>query len=487
MDRIAALEQHLTTALGRIAELEQHLTTALGRIAELENKLADVTQENVELRRQLAKNSDNSGKPPSSDGLKKKPRVSRSLRGKSGKKSGGQAGHRGDTLRQTLTPDVVERHEAAHCSACHGALTAAMAKGVEKRQVFDLPQPRLEVTEHQARVYCCAGCGATTTAGFPDGVNAQVQYGPRLRAAAVYCNVQQLIPQDRVCQLLRDLYGAVSLCAASVTNWVNAAARSLSGVSQHILGRLTQGGVRHLDETGLRVAGKLHWLHSVSDQGFTHYRVSARRGDVPSFLNGGTVVHDHWKPYYAHLSGVDAHALCGAHHLRELKAIEEIEKEPWAKAMSALLNRANRLKHQAQARGETQLSEPVRQDILARYQTILAQGFAFHERQPPLRKSPQGPGRKARRPGDNLLLRLRDFQHDVLRFIAEFAVPFTNNQAEQDLRMMKVRMKISGAFRTFQGAQTFADIRSVISTARKHRLNILGILAAPTDQIIAQF
>jgi transposase len=470
--------------MDQVAAIEQLLASALRRIAELEAALARMAEENADLRRQLAKNSSNSSKPPSSDGLKKP--APRSLRGKSGKKSGGQVGHRGDTLRQTSTPDFVERHEATHCSACQGALTAEMVKGVEKRQVFDLPAPRLEVTEHQAPVYCCDHCRAMTTAGFPDGVAAHVQYGPRMRAAAVYCNVQQLIPEDRVCQLLRDLFGATSLCAASVTNWTRGAANKMGLVVEHILARLTKGGVRHLDETGLRVAGKLHWLHAICDSAFTHYRIDAKRGAVPTFLTGGTIVHDHWKSYYAHMNGVDAHALCGAHHLRELKAIEEIEKEPWATEMSALLNRANQLRCTAQDQGETELLEPVRQDIITGYMAILAEGLAFHERQPPLAKSLGARGPKARRPGHNLLLRLRDYRDDVLRFIADFAVPFTNNQAEQDLRMMKLRMKISGTFRTLEGAQVFADIRSVISTARKHGLNILETLTLSPAQIIAR-
>lgn len=470
--------------MDQVAALEQLLASALHRIAELEAELARMAEENADLRRQLAKNSSNSSKPPSSDGLKKP--APRSLRGKSGKKSGGQVGHRGDTLRQTSTPDFIERHEATHCSACQGALTAEMVKGVEKRQVFDLPAPRLEVTEHQAAVYCCEHCRAMTTAGFPDGVAAHVQYGPRMRAAAVYCNVQQLIPEDRVCQLLRDLFGATSLCAASVTNWTRGAANKMGLVVEHILTRLTEGGVRHLDETGLRVAGKLHWLHAICDTAFTHYRIDAKRGAVPTFLTGGTIVHDHWKSYYAHMNGVDAHALCGAHHLRELKAIEDIEKEPWATEMSALLNRANQLRCTAQDQGETELPEPVRQDIITGYMAILAEGLAFHERQPPLAKSSGARGPKARRPGHNLLLRLRDYRDDVLRFIADFAVPFTNNQAEQDLRMMKLRMKISGTFRTLEGAQVFADIRSVISTARKHGLNILETLTLSPAQIIAR-
>ena len=470
--------------MDQVSTLEHLLATALRRIAELESALARMAQENADLRRQLAKNSSNSSKPPSSDGLKKP--APRSLRGKSGKKSGGQAGHRGDTLRQTATPDFVHRHKAESCGTCQHGLTAGMIKGVERRQVFDIPVPRLEVTEHEAAIYYCGHCRATTTATFPDGVNAHVQYGKRIRAAAVYCNVQQLIPEDRVCQLLRDLFGATSLCAASVTNWVNGAARTLGGVVEHILARLTEGGVRHLDETGLRVAGKLHWLHSISNHAFTHYRISAKRGAVPAFLTGGTIVHDHWKSYYAHMSGVDTHALCGAHHLRELKAIEEIEKEPWACAMSALLISANKLKCAAQGRGETELSASVYQGIITKYMAILTEGIAFHERQAPLARRPGARGREAKRPGHNLLVRLRDYRDDVLRFLTDFTVPFTNNQAEQDLRMMKLRMKISGTFRTLEGAKVFADIRSVISTVRKHGGNILETLALSPQQIIAR-
>ena len=355
-----------------------------------------------------------------------------------------------------------------------------------KRQVFDVSPPQLEVTEHQAAIYCCDHCQATTTAAFPEGVSAHVQYGARIRAAAVYCNVQQLIPEDRVCQLLRDLFGATSLCAASVTNWVKGTAHRLGGVVEHILATLTEGGVRHLDETGLRVAGKLHWLHTICDGSFTHYRVSAKRGDVPTFLNGGTIVHDHWKSYYANMDKVDAHALCGAHHLRELRAIAEIEKEPWASEFAALLNSANQMKCAAQGRGDTALPASVHEDIIARYMAILAKGTAFHEGLPPLVPKTGSRGRKPRRPGRNLLIRLRDFRDDVLRFLTDFEVTFTNNRVEQDLRMMKVRMKISGSFRTINGSQVFADIRPVISTARKRGLNILEILTLPPVHIIAR-
>src|SRR5271166_321272 len=176
-------------------------------------------QEVADLRRQLDKNSSNSGKPPSSDGLKKPPRIAGSLRGKSGKTSGGQAGHAGGTLKQVAKPDVIERHEAEACRHCLAGLTTAMVTGVEKRQVFDLPDPRLEVTEHQAMTYRCAHCRGQTTASFPDGVTSSAQYDPRVRAAAVYLNVQQLIPEDRVAQTMADLFGATTLCPDSVVAW----------------------------------------------------------------------------------------------------------------------------------------------------------------------------------------------------------------------------------------------------------------------------
>jgi len=455
-------------------------------IASLKAQILALQAENSELRRRLGLDSSNSSKPPSSDGLKKKPRILGSLRGRSDKQSGGQKGHQGGTLRQVANPDAAVRHEACACGHCGAALDATSATGIEKRQVFDIPERPLLVTEHQATIYHCMRCRGVTKATFPEGVVSPTQYGERIKAAAIYLNVQQLIPEDRAAQALSDLFGAPLICPASIVAWVGKKARELCQVYEAIGQRVAEAGVRHLDETGYRIAGKLHWLHSVSSLVFTHYRVSAKRGDIPIFLSGGTIVHDHFKPYYAHMSAVDAHALCGAHHLRELKAIEEIEKEPWARAMSELLNTANRLKHEAQERGETKLLEPVRQGIIAKYKAIVAKGFAFHKRLPPLAKRPGGRGRHARRPGNNLLLRLRDFQDDVLRFIADFAVPFTNNQAEQDLRMMKVRMKISGAFRTIDGAQTFADIRSVISTARKHGLNILDTLSQPPNEIIAQ-
>jgi transposase len=465
-----------------IEGLERRLGKLEAENAALRVENAALKQEVAELRRQIDKNSSNSSKPPSSDGFRKPVRAPRSLRGASGKKSGGQVGHKGDTLRPVDKPDKIERHDAARCAHCAAALTAAMATGMEKRQVFDLPDPRLEVTEHQARIYTCSSCHELTKASFPEGVNAHVQYGPRMRAAAIYLNTQQLIPEDRVGQLLKDLFGAGSLCPAGVAAWCAAKAEAFGPVIARIAELLVRAPVRNLDETGFRIGQKLQWLHTASTDVLTFYRVSSSRGEVPKFLEGGVIVHDHFRPYYG-LNGV-AHALCNAHHLRELKALIEIEKEAWAKTMSRLLVKMAHAVAKAVEKGHPALAERQRRRFEALYDAILTHGLAFHQAQPPLGRRPGARGRQAKRPGHNLIERLRSYRSDVLRFLFDFAVPFSNNLAEQDIRMMKVRMKISGCFRTIDGAETFATLRSVISTARKRGWNILHTLASPPDAIL---
>jgi transposase len=449
--------------------------------ASLRRENAELRERIAELERRLNKNSSNSSKPPSSDGLKKPPRT-QSLRGKSGKKSGGQVGHRGGTLKQVATPDRIEPHEADRCRHCQAGLTPAMITGVAKRQVFDLPEPRLEVTEHQASIYCCAECGGRTTADFPEGVNSPARYGPRVEAVAVYLNVQQLIPEDRVAQAMQDLFGAGRLCPASIVAWGKKKAVEWEGVTAHIAALVAKAPVRNLDETGFRVGGKLQWLHTASTPALTWYRVTEKRGEVTEGLEGGVIVHDHFKPYYS-LPGV-AHALCNAHHLRELQALIEIEKESWARQMREVLMDGRKAVHEAVAQGATALADAVRGSLLRRHQNIVRRGLAFHREQPPLGRAVGARGRTPLRPGHNLLNRLHQFRCDVLRFLHDFTVPFTNNQGERDVRMMKVKMKISGGFRTMAGAKTFARVRSVVSTARKRGWNILETLPAPPAVLI---
>ncbi len=451
-------------------------------IAGLRAENAALKQEVADLRRRLDKDSSNSSKPPSSDGPAKKPRVAGSLRGVSGRTSGGQPGHRGDTLRPVAKPDKIERHEATRCGHCQAGLTAAMATRVETRQVFEMPEPRLEVTEHRASIYTCACCRGVTRAAFPDDVTAHVQYGPRIRAAAIYLNAQHLIPEDRVGEIMHDLFGAASLCPASIAAWSAHKAEDLAPVVAQIAAWIAGAAVRHLDETGFRIGGRTRWLHTVSTVALTQYRVSEKRGAMPATLRGGVIVHDHFKPYFT-LPGVE-HALCNAHHLRELKALIDIEKEPWARRMSRLLVRAARRVERAIAQGRTALAAGPARRILSVYDAIVRRGLAFHEAQPPLARRPGARGRTPKRVGHNLLERLRVYKTEVLRFVSDFAVPFTNNQAEQDIRMMKVKMKISGGFRTWAGAETFAILRSVLSTARKQGLDILHTLTIPAAALI---
>jgi len=424
------------------------------KIAALEKENAELKARIGELERRLGLNSSNSSKPPSSDGLRKKP-APRSLREVSGKKSGGQVGHKGQTLMMTDAPDAVVAHEApGQCTGCGADLTSVPVAATERRQVFDLPEPKPVVTEHQAAVVCCPACGGRNRGVFPESVRAPVQYGPRLRATAVYLSVQQLIPEDRLSEIFTDLLG-LPVSSATLAAMNEEAAKTLAPLQAATLETLKALPVKHLDETGIRIAGATQWLHVTSSDSHTHYRVSRKRGDLLENVSG-IVVHDHWKPYFT-MKNV-THALCNAHILRELKALREIEKEPWARAMQRLLRLGSRVKDPPDARWIRRFQ--------SLYHRIIAQGLAFHDQQPALTDTPKR-GKTKRRVGHNLLLRLRNFQDAVLRFLENSAVPFTNNLAERDIRMMKVKQKISGGFRTPTGAQTFCTLRGFLSTARK--------------------
>ena len=277
---------------------------------------------------------------------------------------------------------------------------------------------------------------------------------------------------------MADLFGAATLCPDSVVAWGRRKAEEFEALAARIAALVARAAVRHLDETGFRVAGKGQWLHTASTTALTSYRVSAKRGDLPKGFRGGVIVHDHFKPYYAMPGGV-RHALCNAHHLRELKALIDIDKEQWAGQMRDLLldGQRKRPRRGRRRRGGAANPRSAHPDqTLQRH--CPRRGLAFHRDLPPLARAIGARGRAPHRPGHNLLIRLHKFKGDVLRFLYDFAVPFTNNEAERDLRMMKVKMKISGGFRTMAGARTFARIRSVISTARKQGLNILQTLVA---------
>jgi transposase len=466
---------------GRAAYFEGAYLKQLEVNAALEQRIAA-------LERQVALSSKTSSRPPSSDGLKKPPTEKRtqSLRGKSDRKSGGQAGHKGKTLRQTATPDHVISHYPEVCDACGAALSAIMAENTVARQVVDLPAPPPpEVTEHRVHLCRCGQCDAVTRGVFPEGVAGPVQYGPRTAGIASYLQTYHCIPDERLSLVLSDLFG-LSAVPATLARLIERTADRLHPFAKAICKGLSgpQVAVKHLDETGFRVAGKTQWLHVICSPLLSHFRVSSRRGDLLTGVSG-LVVHDHWAPYFK-MEGVQ-HALCNAHHLRELQALIVIEKEPWATNMKTFLLEA---KAMADTRtDDCTVGAGVMGELLQRYDEILTQAVDFHETQPPLQtisKAGKRRGRPKRRTGHNLALRLQKRKGEVMRFLTEPNAPFTNNEAERDLRMGKVRQKVSGCFRVVSGAEIFCRLRTVTCTARKQGWSVIETLMKPSDQLIAE-
>jgi transposase len=429
----------------------------------LEQRVAQLERRVQELEARLAQNSSNSHRPPSSDGPRKpKPK---SLRTPSTRAPGGQPGHAGQTLQRVAHPDQVQIHRLEICPCCHAdGLGAAPLCGHEARQVFDLPERPLEVTEHRAEIKCCPHCGQRVRAPLPAGLNAPVQYGPRFASLMVYLNQQQLIPYERLAQLCDDLFGQ-PLSTATLAAANERVYGQLAPFAAALAEQLPQSDVVHLDESGLRVAGRLHWLHVAATRTLTFYGVHAKRGleamDALGIIGACRqwVVHDCWKPYFVYTECL--HALCNEHLLRELKFLWEEQGEGWAQQLIALLLEFHRQREQ---RGE--FTEGQYRRARQRYRAILRRGRIRHPR------LVRGGGRAAQSKAANLLDRLEDYDECVLAFLWDERVPFTNNQAEQDIRMIKVRQKISGCFRTLRGAEIFCRIRSYLSTCRKQGRNL---------------
>jgi len=429
----------------------------------LQARLVQLEQRVKELEAQLARNSSNSGQPPSSDGLDKP--SPKSLRTPSGRKPGGQPGHPGQTLQRVENPDHLQIHQLEVCPQCGGpGLGREPALDYESRQVFDLPPRPLEVCEHRAPIKCCPHCGQEVRAEFPAGVSAPVQYGPRFQSLMVYLNQQQLLPYDRLAQLCADLFGQ-PLSAGTLVAANERVFGHLEPFARALADQAPQAAVVHLDESGLRVQGKLHWLHVAATDRLTCYGVHAKRGTEAMDALGIVgacrqwVVHDHWKPYFSYQECL--HALCNEHLLRELKFLWEEEHEGWARQLSGLLLE---FKQARQKRGE--FNERQFQRALQRYRVVVRRGRHRHPRRE------AGQGRRAQSKAASLLDRLEDFDLCHLAFLSDERVPFTNNQAEQDIRMIKVRQKISGCFRTLKGARMFCRIRSYLSTCRKQGRNV---------------
>jgi len=435
-----------------------------------------VLREEVQsLKEQIAKDSHNSHKPPSSDGLAKP--NPKSLRPPSNRSTGGQPGHPGHTLRMVEKTDHILRHSVERCAGCGRSLAKQAPDHVERRQVFDLPEPKMEITEHQSEVKTCA-CGCINRAAFPPEVVAPVQYGPRLKSAAVYLKEYQFLPFERQAEIMRDLFACKSFSEGTIANFSADCSQRLEPVEASIRELAAQTEVAGFDETGMRAVGSLHWLHTVSTQFLTWYYAHKRRGceamDAADILPDfrGCAVHDFWDSYLKYDCD---HAFCNAHLLRELIFLWEEQKQKWAKPMIDHLLTIKAAVAVARIAGQTALPDADLGRFLRRYKRIVDAGYA----QNPVAKLPPGPKRRGRRKQSkarNLLDRFHDHPDGILAFMRDFAIPFDNNLSERDLRMMKLRQKISGTFRNFDALVDFCRIRGYVSTARKNGLNALDAL-----------
>ena len=445
-----------------VVTLVQGLSTQISELSqtvEKQNKtISDLDARLKKLEKQSNQTSQNSSLPPSTDGFKK----TKSLRQPSNKKPGGQVGHQGSTLNRVENPDLVVIHHPQTCQGCGCRLEDVEPEKTIRRQVFDLSPLNIQVTEHRVLIKVCPNCYYKNKGAFPKHVTQPTQYGPHLTSVLAYLSHYQLIPFNRLKQLTQDIFG-VTISQGTLVNMTKRFYELLETTEASIKENLLASSYLHLDETGCYVNGKRQWLHVTSNKRYTHYFVHEKRGSQAIEANGilpsfkGTVIHDHWTPYFKYDDCT--HALCNVHHLREFKGIIEFENQQWAKDMTELLLEAKTYSEET----EYPLPRDKVQEFGQRYQTIIEEGYLAN----PLKAHEKNtdPVR--------LLNRLSKRQEEVLEFLYQVEVPFDNNLAERDVRMTKTKQKISGCFRTEKGAHCFARIRGFISTYQKQGLTII--------------
>ena len=452
------------------ARLRELLAERDAEVAVLREQLAALQSQVADLAARVASNSRNSSKPPSSDGLAKP--APKSLRGKSGRKPGRPKGQPGATMQLSDHPDKTVRHRPARCGCCGKSLKNAAVTGTERRQVIDIPPVKAVTTEHQLLTLLC-GCGCETKAAAPDGVTAPVQYGPRIMGTGIYLWHGQFLSRDRACRALSEMFG----CAPS-PGALASAARKTAGLLAPVLAAirkyLVSAEVAHFDETGFRTAGKLAWVHSASWGKFALFTVHAKRGKdgmkaagvLPHFA--GIAVHDAWAPYDT-FGNVAGHALCGAHVLRELAAVTETGTDldrTWAQQAIDALLALNEAAEAARAAGQAAIDPETRTKHEDWYRQAAETGIA-------LNAARQG---KLQQKRHALATRMKTREGDYLRFARDLRIPFTNNAAEQAIRMSKLRIKISGCMRSMAGAEEFCALRSYLATAARHGIGALDAL-----------
>lgn len=423
-----------------------------------------------ELEKRLNMNSSNSSKPPSSDGLKRK---TKSLRRKNtGRKPGGQPGHTGQTLHQSPVPDITHSIALDRCPDCGADLRGEPVASEEKRQVFDLPPIAMEVIEHRAQCKWCPACEKWITAPFPAEASAPVRYGHGMQSVMSYLNIAQLLPCERTADVCQDLFGHRP-SAGSVARAVARCAEKVAPAVDRIAGVLREAGQLHADETGVRCAGRTEWIHVASTATHTLYNHSPKRGREGFEAGGvlpdyrGNLITDFWGSYDT-LERCD-HSRCNAHLLRELTSFSE-DGSRWAEGLIAALLAMKQAADDARRRGRKRIPPATLKPLLADYDRWISRGLKTH---PEVTKPAGKRGRAKQSRAHNLLARMHRKRDEVLRFAHDLNVPFDNNQAERDLRMIKVQQKVSGCFRSERGARMFCAIRSYLSTTRKHGLNLM--------------
>ena len=440
-------------------------------IVELSARVLELSTRVTQLEARVSKNSQNSSKPPSSDAFVRPP--PRSLRRASGRKPGKQSGGQGFALELRPEPDEVVVHVPGACRCCGGDLGGAPVVGVQARQVFDLPPIELVVTEHRAQRHACS-CGALTIAAFPPEATAPTCYGPVVAALGAYLLGRQHLPVERAAEAMADCFGA-PVSTGWLASLLPAAADKLDGFLVATRAQLAATDVAHFDETGGRVAAKLWWIHVACTDSLTMYHLASGRGKdsmdaggvLPTFT--GVAVHDGLTSYRRYDV---THALCAAHHLRELAGIAEATGQDWPTELADLLVQIHVAVQAVKATGKTTLPTRRLAAYRARYDALVTEGQRINP--PPPRTGKRG--RPKLGPAGALLRRLEVYADDVLRFATDFRVPLDNNQAERDVRMVKLQQKISGGWRSETGAKAFLDVRSYLSTARKHNQGAMDVL-----------
>ena len=438
-------------------------------------EVREIRERVEELENQKSKNSKNSHKPPSVDGFGKQ---TKSLRQKSEKEIGGQTGHEGQNLKWEETADVVIKHEVTACGVCGEDLREIEGEVVEQRQVHDIPKVKIEVIEHQVEKKVCPHCKLVSISKFPSGVREWVEYGEKVRGLVTYLNQYQLIPSQRTQEIMKDVFDC-KISEGTIYNQVQKCYEMLEPVEESIKAKIQESEVVHFDETGMRVNGSGQWLHVSSTKTHTHYQVHQKRGQIamdeigilPNFK--GKAVHDGFKSYNQYEC---KHYLCNAHHLRELVFVHEQLKQSWAEQMIKFLCKVNDLVKQSKLDGKSALEPSVITKFELEFQTIIDSGYKSNPEPKIDPDLPKPKGRVKRSKPLNLILRLDAQRKQTLGFMYDFAVPFDNNLAERDIRMTKLRQKISGGFRSESGAYAFARIRGYISTLKKQGLQVLDAL-----------